>query len=848
MTQTNIINNISNGIAVTNAQFLADVFKYQVNRAHVTVFHADPYKIEQAQRGLAWGGGHWGNQQGYFKQGGNQYFTISTFNPAEDGSARRQKALFLQTNVIVVDDVGIGLSAKVDPHDPRLPEPSYRLETSPDNEQWGYILSVPERSRSRVENLLDGMVAGNLCDDGSDPGMKGVTRYVRLPEGTNNKEKYIEALGKPFDCRMNAYNPLNTFSIEDLARQFNIDLDAPREEKEGLTIDDTDHPALAAYAERWGVKARKGAGKYDVICPDVAEHTDMDDSGTAIWTYPDGRLGFKCHHGHCDGVGGDDIMKQLYQEDPGLSSRIADYIRAGMFEVVEGSPPLPAPGNMIDGATGTVIFDLGGQCMDLNHEDRNNYSLRVVPLFIRLANEVRFKGERELYLETMARQMGTNTQRMIADFNQYLRDVHAASRPDIPWVDVNFQGTPLSTLDNYEVLWVSTYHYTFQYNTMTRDHEISRPHNGRDMLQDTEKLSMLTELKSLAARHGLKTDPVKEVRDYLCSANAYHPFHQYIDAQDPYTQKEPDYLQMLCDSIIVDPLNLEIRDTLIKTWMVSVVAASYMTWQQDKAPVRGILVLQGPQTMGKSYWFEHLLPTGMVKVGASINKGDMNHLKTATNRLIVELAEAEFTSRNMDMVAYIKSIVGRSVDELRKAYDAEEVQLLRRSVFCMTTNPGTFLMDDENSRFFTVPALGINRFAYNLIPMNRLWMQVKAMYDAGAAYLLDDVATSRLQDMNEQHRAKSFFEEWLRDTYYFEESPSAEGTIPALYGADNRGNWQTFNYILAQAEKGSRVDVSSGQARDILKRLTHTHTAEHTTLNGVNGRYWRMPAQRVYAM
>ena len=68
----------------------------------------------------------------------------------------------------------------------RLPAPSW-VETSKGSEQWGYILTEPCTERHQVENLLDGLVANGLAPDGRDPGMKGVTRYVRLPDGYNTK-------------------------------------------------------------------------------------------------------------------------------------------------------------------------------------------------------------------------------------------------------------------------------------------------------------------------------------------------------------------------------------------------------------------------------------------------------------------------------------------------------------------------------------------------------------------------------------------------------------------------------------------------------------------------------------
>ena len=132
----------------------------------------------------------------------NTYFTISLFNDDPvDGKARRRKPLFRATHVIVVDDVG----TKVDPAAAaKLLPPSCGLRDKPCKLSVADIIATPETDAGRVNALLDGMVAQGLCPDGKDPGMKGVTRYVRLPVGRNTKAKYGPG---GFACRLTDWHP-----------------------------------------------------------------------------------------------------------------------------------------------------------------------------------------------------------------------------------------------------------------------------------------------------------------------------------------------------------------------------------------------------------------------------------------------------------------------------------------------------------------------------------------------------------------------------------------------------------------------------------------------------------------
>ena len=60
--------------------------------------------------------------------------------------------------------------------------------------------------------------------DGADPGMRGVTRYARLPVGQNNKAKYVERLGAPFVHQVVAWEPGLTYTVDQIAAAYGLDL------------------------------------------------------------------------------------------------------------------------------------------------------------------------------------------------------------------------------------------------------------------------------------------------------------------------------------------------------------------------------------------------------------------------------------------------------------------------------------------------------------------------------------------------------------------------------------------------------------------------------------------------
>ena len=315
----------------SNSEFLKALFKDDAPFVHVTDFTYDPANIPSEKHLIAWKG-DWFSRYRMTKNS-NQYFTISIFNPDENGVARRRKALFLRTRVIVLDDVKEKLSMDAVG---RLPEPSWVLETSPGSEQWGYTLTEPCSDRGRVENLLDGLVSNGLAPDGRDPGMKGATRYVRLPEGYNTKaSKMVD--GKPFKCIMKEWYPERTCTMEALAAPFNVNLDIVRREArvDGAS-DIPDHPLLQ-IPDIINIKEVRSDGRFDITCPWVDEHTGGADDGTAIFTNDDGSIGFKCHHGGCMDRTARHLSQYIEAQSPGFGEVFSSWRMKRVFADVSAA-------------------------------------------------------------------------------------------------------------------------------------------------------------------------------------------------------------------------------------------------------------------------------------------------------------------------------------------------------------------------------------------------------------------------------------------------------------------------------------------------------------------------------
>ena len=339
---------------VTPDAFLQAIFGEFAQYAHVTAFPDDPSDIGKDDRGRCWAGRWYKNWPNIIQVGWNAYFTISLFHPVEEvGGFRavRWRDHFVGMHVVVLDDVG---TAKIDPRMlALLPEPSWKLETSPGNYQWGYILLIAEGSRVRSDAVLDGLVQQGLAPDGVDPGMRGVTRYVRIPGAWNTKAKYRDVEGNPFQTRLVEWHPDRLFALEDLAEPFGIDLAGLVDHGNGViggmaAAWPEESPVMQWVAEHHLGDKRGTDGQYHIVCPWVEEHSDGDDSGTWVITHDDGTLGFKCHHGHCQHRTGGDFLAETglkAQHDTWRTSWVFGRQLAELAANGGLAPPgLPAPG------------------------------------------------------------------------------------------------------------------------------------------------------------------------------------------------------------------------------------------------------------------------------------------------------------------------------------------------------------------------------------------------------------------------------------------------------------------------------------------------------------------------
>lgn len=302
---------------------------------------------------------------------------------------------------------------------------------------------------------------------------------------------------------------------------------------------------------------------------------------------------------------------------------------------------------------------------------------------------------------------------------------------------------------------LQAYGITAYYDGIKKKVVINIP--GVSVCPDQADNAAFTRIESLGNLNGMAGEKVARFAATVAYENERNLIGDWIKSQ-PWDGQ--DRITQLCDTLTMRPdFPLELRNLLVRRWLISAVAAAL---KPAGFFSKGVLTLQGPQSIGKTAWVASLVPPhldGYVLLGAHLDPQNRDSIKTAVSHWIVELGEVDSTVNRAEGGA-IKAFIARPTDKLRLPYARADSEYQRRTVFAASVNPQEFLKDETgNVRWWTLPVTAID--SQHNIDLQQLWAQVAAAYESGEKWWLVPDEERRLESYNSRHTVKSSIHEML---------------------------------------------------------------------------------------
>lgn len=306
-----------------------------------------------------------------------------------------------------------------------------------------------------------------------------------------------------------------------------------------------------------------------------------------------------------------------------------------------------------------------------------------------------------------------------------------------------------------------------RYNILTKEIDFAG-HNLNGLSLD----AAATHIRGLMYRNGLKISRADMFDNIgiIAEMNRYSPVREYL-TQCQVMWDGKDYITQLFDCLtITDSMKeyTELYMTLFRRWLIG---AARIAFNEGTDSMQGILVLQGPQGIGKTRFLYVLLPyQSWGADGISLDPSQKDDVLKVSRYWLVELGELGETIRK-ERLDRLKQFITQGTDSLRKPYKRTSEQMPRTTAFIGTVNGSEFLKDNTGERrYWVIPVLSIH------IPANfdtgHLWGQVMHLaYEKKERHWLNNEEIAQLNKGNEPFKKVSDEEQLLLDCLDWNAAP-----------------------------------------------------------------------------
>ena len=314
--------------------------------------------------------------------------------------------------------------------------------------------------------------------------------------------------------------------------------------------------------------------------------------------------------------------------------------------------------------------------------------------------------------------------------------------------------------------------YTFRLNEAGDVIEV----NGR-RLDDFD----LATIRARMRAEGYAGGAVEDIIKMEAARHRYHPIRSYLTGVG-LNYDGGQHIAHLAGYFEDTTTPYPLFATWLRKWLIGAVAKAMNGARVQNA----MLVLDGPQGIGKSYfasWLCSPMPEYFLDDG--INTADKDSVIRLAMYWIWEVGELGATIRKSDVEA-LKAFISRQVVTVRKPYaKIDMVKPALASLIGTVNNSAGILADQTGNRRFLVATVNSIDWGYTTnVDPNQVWAEAFIAYSQGETWYLSGTERVQSEENNSAYRVPNPIEGYL--TKYFTIDPN------------NTSEWTSTSDIVAR--------------------------------------------------